>query len=236
MLFEGQRCTVAEMAREMDRRGFEIGLHPSWHTCGDADELKRQKAALEKAVGKEVMSVRQHFLRYDIRVTPASRRGSFRTTHARVTTTWVSARTSYPFRLYDGEGTPIGHHGAALPDPGGACYSPRKGMRLTKTRHSPTCGNRRAWICRRSMTVWPPPLHHPASMLEPLSQGARIPEHEGPVGRYRLRGRGLLQERKRGHYRGLLANRQVTPANLSHSSIEKPLTRNAGAVTLTGLD
>jgi len=35
------------------------------------DELKRQKGALEKALDHEVVSIRQHYLHYDIRVTPA---------------------------------------------------------------------------------------------------------------------------------------------------------------------
>ncbi len=32
--------------------------------------MKRQKEALETALGKDIFSVRQHFLHYDIRVTP----------------------------------------------------------------------------------------------------------------------------------------------------------------------
>ena len=70
LVFDGQKCTVAEMIREIDRRGWEIGLHPSWYSFDDVDEMKRQKAALEKALGHEIVSVRQHYLHYDIRVTP----------------------------------------------------------------------------------------------------------------------------------------------------------------------
>lgn len=70
VVFNGQKCTVTEMIREIDRRGWEIGLHPSWSSFDDADELKRQKESLEKAMGREIHSVRQHYLHYDIRVTP----------------------------------------------------------------------------------------------------------------------------------------------------------------------
>jgi peptidoglycan/xylan/chitin deacetylase (PgdA/CDA1 family) len=70
LVFDGQKCTVADMIREIDGRGWEIGLHPSWYSFDDVDEMKRQKAALEKALGHEVVSVRQHYLHYDIRVTP----------------------------------------------------------------------------------------------------------------------------------------------------------------------
>ena len=70
LVFDGQKCTVAEMIREIDRRGWEIGLHPSWYSFDDVDEMKRQKAALEEALSHEIVSVRQHYLHYDIRVTP----------------------------------------------------------------------------------------------------------------------------------------------------------------------
>jgi len=68
--FDNQKCNVAEMMREIDRRGWEIGIHPSWYTFNDLDELKRQKEAIEKAIGHEIVSIRQHYLHYDIRITP----------------------------------------------------------------------------------------------------------------------------------------------------------------------
>lgn len=71
VFFDGQKCNVAEMMREIYRRGWEIGLHPSWYTYNDVDELKRQKAALETTLGCSIDSVRQHYLHYDIRTTPA---------------------------------------------------------------------------------------------------------------------------------------------------------------------
>lgn len=70
IVFDNQTCTVAEMIQEIDRRGWEIGIHPSWYSFDDADELKRQKEALENALGHEIVSIRQHYLHYDIRVTP----------------------------------------------------------------------------------------------------------------------------------------------------------------------
>ncbi len=70
VVLDGQKCTVAEMIREIDRRGWEIGLHPSWYSFDDADEMKSQKDSLEEVLGHEVVSVRQHFLHHDIRVTP----------------------------------------------------------------------------------------------------------------------------------------------------------------------
>lgn len=46
------------MILEIDRQGWEIGLHPSWYSFDDADELKKQKDALEKALGHDIVSVR----------------------------------------------------------------------------------------------------------------------------------------------------------------------------------
>ena len=70
LIFDGQKCTVAEMICEIDSRGWEIGLHPSWFSYNDLDEMKRQKDALENALKKDVLSVRQHQLHFDIRITP----------------------------------------------------------------------------------------------------------------------------------------------------------------------
>lgn len=58
------------MIQEIDRRGWEIGLHPSWYSFDDSDELKKQKQALGNALGSEIVSVRQDYLHYDISVTP----------------------------------------------------------------------------------------------------------------------------------------------------------------------
>lgn len=68
--FDGARCTVAEMIREIHDRGWEIGLHPSWHTYCNASTLRRDKECLEAVIQAPVVSARQHFLHFDIRCTP----------------------------------------------------------------------------------------------------------------------------------------------------------------------
>jgi peptidoglycan/xylan/chitin deacetylase (PgdA/CDA1 family) len=68
--YEGERITVAELMRELERGGWEVGLHGSFLSFDDAQELKRQKDRLERAVQREVMSIRQHYLHFDIRKTP----------------------------------------------------------------------------------------------------------------------------------------------------------------------
>ncbi len=134
MVFDNQRCTVAEMIREIDRQGWEIGLHPSWYSYNDVDELKRQKESLEKALGKEVVSVRQHYLHYDIRITP--------TVHAKAGFKYDSTLgfndnigfrfgTCYPWALYDletEEELSIMEIPFIMQD--GAMLNPNKGLRL----------------------------------------------------------------------------------------------------------
>jgi len=134
IVFDGQRCTVAEMIREIDRQGWEIGLHPSWYSFDDAEEMKRQKAALESALGKDVVSVRQHFLHYDIRVTPrVQAEAGFKYDSTLGFNDNVGFRfgTCYPWRLYDLKAEkelPIMEVPLIIQD--GAMLSPVKGMRL----------------------------------------------------------------------------------------------------------
>jgi len=134
IVFDKQRCTVAEMIQEIGRQGWEIGLHPSWYSFGDADELKRQKEALEKAIGHEIVSVRQHYLHYDIRITPKIHvDAGFKYDSTLGFNDNVGFRfgTCYPLYLYDLEAEqqlPIMEIPLIVQD--GAMLNPAKGMRL----------------------------------------------------------------------------------------------------------
>ena len=106
VVFDGQKCTVREMIREINHRGWEIGLHPSWYSYNDIDEMKVQKEALETAVGHEIVSVRQHFLHYDIRITPRVQElAGFRYDSTLGFNDNIGFRlgTCHPWRLYDVE-------------------------------------------------------------------------------------------------------------------------------------
>lgn len=134
VVFDGQRCSVAEMIREIDRRGWEIGLHSSWYSFDNEEEMKRQKDALEKAACRDVVSVRQHFLHYDIRVTPlvqAKAGLKYDATLGFNDNVGFRFGTCYPWRLYD-LGTekelPIVEVPLIIQD--GALLNPVKGMRL----------------------------------------------------------------------------------------------------------
>jgi peptidoglycan/xylan/chitin deacetylase (PgdA/CDA1 family) len=71
VVFDGRRVQVSEMISAIDDRGWEVGLHPSWYTYDDAKALAREKRQLERVIGGDVRSVRQHYLHYDVRTTPA---------------------------------------------------------------------------------------------------------------------------------------------------------------------
>lgn len=104
VVFDGQKCTVAEMIQDIGQRGWEIGLHPSWYSFDDVDELKRQKEALENALGHDVLSVRQHYLHYDIRITPrvhAEAGFKYDSTLGFSDNIGFRFGTCYPLHLYD---------------------------------------------------------------------------------------------------------------------------------------
>jgi len=134
VVFNGQRCTVAEMIREINHRGWEIGLHPSWYSFDNAEEMKRQKVALEAALGKDVVSVRQHYLHYDIRVTPRVQAEvglKYDSTLGFNDNVGFRFGTCYPWRLYDLKAEkelPIVAMPLIIQD--GAMLNPVKGMRL----------------------------------------------------------------------------------------------------------
>jgi peptidoglycan/xylan/chitin deacetylase (PgdA/CDA1 family) len=68
--YSDERVTLAEMMCILDRRGWEVGLHGTFYSFDDTQELRRQKEQVERAVQKEVVSIRQHYLHFDITKTP----------------------------------------------------------------------------------------------------------------------------------------------------------------------
>ncbi|MBC2694688.1 MAG: hypothetical protein HF982_05325 [Desulfobacteraceae bacterium] len=134
VVFDNQKCTVAEMIREINLSGWEIGLHPSWYSYNDVDELKRQKESLEKALCNEVVSIRQHYLHYDIRITPCVHTGAgfkYDSTLGFNDNVGFRFGTCYPWRLYDlkrEEDLPVIEIPLIVQD--GAMLNPAKGLRL----------------------------------------------------------------------------------------------------------
>jgi len=102
--FAGARTTVADVVRQLDSEGFEIGLHGSYNSALDGDCLGEEKRELERATGLTATSVRQHFLHWDARTTPMlhARAGfSSDSTLGFNRNVGLRAGTSLPFRWFD---------------------------------------------------------------------------------------------------------------------------------------
>lgn len=135
--FDGEERTVAEMMRTIDRRGWEIGLHPTWYAYRDPEVLADQKAQIERVLGHEITSVRQHNLHYDVTRTPrAHAEAGFEFDSTLGFNNGVGFRfgTSYPWQLFDlasDERLPILELPLIAQD--GALLNPNKGLTLDES-------------------------------------------------------------------------------------------------------
>ncbi|HWB07043.1 MAG TPA: polysaccharide deacetylase family protein [Verrucomicrobiales bacterium] len=68
--FDGNYISVRGMISAMATRGWDVGIHGSYHSCTDAALLEQQRKELEDAAGRHVVSTRQHFLHYHSNRTP----------------------------------------------------------------------------------------------------------------------------------------------------------------------
>jgi len=55
---------LVSIIRNIQKNGFEIGLHTSFDAYKNAALISSEKATLEKVLGNEVLGVRQHYLRW----------------------------------------------------------------------------------------------------------------------------------------------------------------------------
>lgn len=56
---------IVDVIRKLDAGGWEIGLHGSYESYDDCDRLRKEKTALERVLGDDVVGGRQHYLRLD---------------------------------------------------------------------------------------------------------------------------------------------------------------------------
>lgn len=55
---------LADEIRDMRDRGWSVGLHGGYEVLDDPSSVRRQKEALEKVAGSEVLGYRNHYLRF----------------------------------------------------------------------------------------------------------------------------------------------------------------------------
>jgi hypothetical protein len=63
--FAGSVTALSSAVAQLASDGWEIGLHASYHTSGNADLLAQEVAALHDAAATNVRGVRQHYLHLD---------------------------------------------------------------------------------------------------------------------------------------------------------------------------
>ena len=103
-VFGGSCMSVEDMIREIDRLGWEIGLHGSVIAARDFDVLRNEKTGLESVVGHEIVSIRNHFLAYDIKITPRIQSDAgflIDSTQGFNRAVGFRAGTSFPYPCYD---------------------------------------------------------------------------------------------------------------------------------------
>jgi len=97
---------LGPVLRELSEGGWEIGLHGSYYSCGDATRLKDEKDALEEIAGTRVLGNRQHYLRFipEVSFRCYERAGFlYDSTLGYNEVVGYRAGTSLPFRPYDPE-------------------------------------------------------------------------------------------------------------------------------------
>jgi peptidoglycan/xylan/chitin deacetylase (PgdA/CDA1 family) len=106
VVFDGKQITVGDMIKRIAAAGWEVGLHGSYYSSEDLQELQFQKARLERTLQEDVRHVRQHFLRFNITTTPlVHERSGF---HSDATLGFnrnigFRAGIGYPFKLWNFE-------------------------------------------------------------------------------------------------------------------------------------
>jgi hypothetical protein len=67
-LFEN--AELKSSLKEIIKEGFEVGLHGSYRGATDEKRLRQEKAIVEESLQAEIRKVRQHWLRYEEKITP----------------------------------------------------------------------------------------------------------------------------------------------------------------------
>ncbi len=102
LVFGDQRRRVRDVMNEVAQAGFDVGLHGSSASATDARLLSAQREVLEGAIDGEVQTIRQHWLHWDVRATPAAQAAAGFTADSTLgfnRNIGFRAGTSFPFLL-----------------------------------------------------------------------------------------------------------------------------------------
>jgi hypothetical protein len=102
--FRGRTRRVREIARELQKEGFDVGLHAGYATATELDDFRYEKDMVEGYLGGDVVSCRQHYLHWDVAATPRiqSEAGiQVDTTVGFNRNIGFRAGTALPYRLFD---------------------------------------------------------------------------------------------------------------------------------------
>ena len=104
VIFGRHKINVAELISILKDMGFEIGLHSMWYSYNNTYEFKFQKNQIERVLHEPVKSVRQHFLHYDVKITPSIHESAgikYDSTLGFNDNIGFRRGTCYPFYLWD---------------------------------------------------------------------------------------------------------------------------------------
>ncbi len=102
--FDKRKVKVSEAIKTIHDAGWEIGLHGTIRSAWEPGLLLKQKRQLESIIKAPIVSVRQHYLSYDVYRTPsiqASAGFKFDSTHGFNTQWGYPSGTCHPYPLWD---------------------------------------------------------------------------------------------------------------------------------------
>lgn len=70
IVFARRLMTVSQMMQVIHRAGWEIGLHGSYYSATETGLLSYEREQIQSVIEDSVISIRQHWLHYDISQTP----------------------------------------------------------------------------------------------------------------------------------------------------------------------
>lgn len=68
--YRGEETVIGTVMKDLAAKGHDVGLHGSYWSAREPGMLKKQRESLEKGTGLRITTTRQHWLHFDIDITP----------------------------------------------------------------------------------------------------------------------------------------------------------------------